>query len=157
MQTNLTISDGPYEYPHSITIGCIDGHEVRGGSDVYEWKCSENGTWFDTKTKLLGKVPSCARKIERFIILLLTTIHFCILAKNCKEPAATKDCTSSGTYYQYSGVINYTRPYGYCIDGSNKITCNSDGEWSGPPPTCRSKKILVLNPSYCICIAASVI
>ncbi|XP_062498785.1 sushi, von Willebrand factor type A, EGF and pentraxin domain-containing protein 1-like [Corticium candelabrum] len=115
-QNNRTILGKLYEYPHSITIGCDDGHELRGGSSV--WNCSDRGTWIDTITKTSGDLPSCE-------------------PRDCNKPNVSENCGLNGTYYKYPGVVNFTRLHGYCVDGATSITCKSDGKWSSQSPSCK--------------------
>ncbi|XP_062499148.1 sushi, von Willebrand factor type A, EGF and pentraxin domain-containing protein 1-like [Corticium candelabrum] len=117
-QNKRTILGEVYEYSHSITIVCDDGHELRGGSSV--WNCSEQGTWIDTMTEKSGELPSC----ERFF---------------CDHMPVLKNGRVQGN----TNKVIFSCFYGYRLKNAGSAYCWEKNTWrylNNQPPTCQVMK-----------------
>ena len=77
--------------------------------------------------------PKLSHLIQQNHLILLSVV-------DCESPGMIIDGTefeNNGTTYDSS--ITYECNLGYNMMGSDTITCQSSGQWSGPIPTCYSK------------------
>ena len=59
-------------------------------------------------------------------------------AINCGDPGTPTNGQRSLSSTTYNSVVTYTCDVGYTLQGSNSRTCQSDGQWSGSVPQCKS-------------------
>ena len=71
----------------------------------------------------------------------------CILspAVNCGNPGTPSNGRRTGSSTTYNSVVTYTCNTGYTRQGSNRRTCQSNGQWSGAAPRCNRKLFLYLH------------
>ena len=62
---------------------------------------------------------------------------------HCGDPGTPTNGQRSLSSATYNSVVTYTCDVGYTLQGSNSRTCQSDGQWSGSVPQCRSEFYLV--------------
>ena len=58
---------------------------------------------------------------------------------DCGDPGTPTNGQRSLSSTTYNSVVTYTCGVGYTLQGSNSRTCQSDGQWSGSVPQCRSE------------------
>ena len=72
-----------------------------------------------------------------FLIILF---HVLSPAVNCGDPGTPRNGRRTGSSTTYNSVVTYTCNTGYTLtQGSNRRTCQSNGQWSGTAPRCNSK------------------
>ena len=56
----------------------------------------------------------------------------------CPDPARLLNGQQSPAFgpYNCNAVLTYTCNSGYTLQGNNRITCGTSGQWSSPIPTC---------------------
>lgn len=94
-------------YGSVATYSCPTGFGAVPGSTR---SCQADGTWSE-------KEPSC-------------------VPADCPSLAAPTGGTVSAPKLTYAAVATYACATGYSISGSASRTCQTDGTWSGTPPTC---------------------
>ncbi|XP_078687075.1 uncharacterized protein LOC144919463 isoform X5 [Branchiostoma floridae x Branchiostoma belcheri] len=99
---------GPYSYQDVVTFSCNTGYRRNGATSV---TCRADGTWSSS-------VPTC----ELGQCLTLTPPTNGAL----NPPGATN----------YQDVVTFTCNSGYVLNGAASVTCQADGTWSNPVPTC---------------------
>ncbi|XP_078610838.1 P-selectin-like [Branchiostoma floridae x Branchiostoma japonicum] len=113
--TNGTLSPpGPaYSYPTQVTITCNSGYQLNGVSPV---TCQANGQWSNP-------VPTCT-------------------PRQCPGLTAPTNgaLSPSGSAYSYPTQVTVTCNSGYQLNGASSVTCQADGTWSDPVPTCTPPK-----------------
>ena len=65
-------------------------------------------------------------------------------AVNCGDPGTPSNGRRTGSSTTYNSVVTYTCNTGYTRQGSNRRTCQSNGQWSGSLPQCNRKFCVVL-------------
>ncbi|XP_078578152.1 P-selectin-like [Branchiostoma floridae x Branchiostoma japonicum] len=100
---------GPYVYQNQVTVSCNSGYQLNGVSPL---TCHADGTWSNN-------VPTCERS-------------------QCPDLTAptngARTPSTGGNFYQ--GTITFTCNSGYVRNGAETSTCQADGTWSNPVPTC---------------------
>ena len=64
--TQVVPATGPYKYPTSVTVTCMSGFNLYGGSESYTIDCLADGTW--------SRNESCIRKqkiIYKYVVVIL--------------------------------------------------------------------------------------
>ena len=59
-----------------------------------------------------------------------------ISAINCGDPGSPMNGQRSLPSKAYNSVVTYTCDVGYTLQGSDRRTCQSNGQWSGSVPQC---------------------
>ncbi|KAI8485001.1 hypothetical protein Bbelb_372470 [Branchiostoma belcheri] len=109
---------GAVSYPNGVTFTCNPGYTLDG---VATPTCQADGTWF-------SPVPTCTRV-------------------QCPARAAPANGAVSPTgAVSYPNSVTFTCNSGYVRTGAASATCQADGTWSDPVPTC--------NPVQCSARAA---
>ena len=57
----------------------------------------------------------------------------------CKEPENDDHVLYETTSLQIGGILKYTCPKGYKLEGNRTRKCTNLGSWSGKKPTCNCK------------------
>ncbi|XP_019620809.1 PREDICTED: P-selectin-like [Branchiostoma belcheri] len=98
-------------YPTVVQFTCDTGYNRVGAGSI---ACQADGTWSDS-------APTCT------------------LAQ-CPVLRAPTDGTMTGSY-SYQDVVEFTCDPGYALSGSAAaaVTCQADGTWTAPAPTCTVK------------------
>ncbi|XP_062499156.1 sushi, von Willebrand factor type A, EGF and pentraxin domain-containing protein 1-like, partial [Corticium candelabrum] len=143
---NGTIIGDAFFFPETINLTCNEGHELIGGTSVF--KCNEKGNWVEvkmprqeTKNAVRVRIGNQRRYInkckENQMHVRKTNkganLHFpTCKPKNCNIPKLKPHCNRIGIYFQYKGVVEYGRDYGYCIVGPNKTQSRSCSDPNNP-------------------------
>ena len=77
-----------------------------------------------------------------FYLLFYYTTLFPVV--NCGNPGTPSNGRRTGSSTTYNSVVTYTCNTGYTLQGSNRRTCQSNGQWSGSLPRCNRKFCFVL-------------
>ncbi|XP_078682391.1 P-selectin-like [Branchiostoma floridae x Branchiostoma belcheri] len=103
---------GAVSYPNGVTFTCNSGY-VRNGAATPT--CQADGTWSDP-------VPTCNRV-------------------QCPGRAAPANgaLTSTGMVFYPNGVV-FSCNSGFTLNGQATLTCQADGTWSHPVPTCSPRQ-----------------
>ena len=105
---NGTVRGDRFIFNSFLNFTCSHGYNLFGPSSV---RCQVNGTWTDDP-------PRCD---------MIT----------CNSPGMSTGTTSQGTLMVYHSSIHYQCLQGYQkASGSDVITCQSSGNWSGSPLQC---------------------
>ncbi|XP_078660161.1 uncharacterized protein LOC144904888 [Branchiostoma floridae x Branchiostoma belcheri] len=106
--TNGAVSPtGAVSYPNSVTFTCNSGYELDGAAAA---TCQADGTWSNP-------VPTC------------TPVQ-------CQTLTAPTNGALSTTATSYQTVVTFSCNSGYQLNGAAAATCQADGTWSNPVPTC---------------------
>ncbi|XP_019619436.1 PREDICTED: sushi, von Willebrand factor type A, EGF and pentraxin domain-containing protein 1-like [Branchiostoma belcheri] len=107
--TNGALSPlGPYAYPDGVTFTCNSGYQLNGATDA---TCEADGTWSNS-------VPTCE-------------------PVQCPaRTAPTNGAVSPTGAVSYPNGVTFTCNSGYVLNGAAAATCQADGTWSIPVPTC---------------------
>ncbi|XP_078692043.1 uncharacterized protein LOC144922256 [Branchiostoma floridae x Branchiostoma belcheri] len=99
---------GAVSYPNSVTFTCNTGYVLTGAATA---TCQADGTWSNP-------APTC------------TPVQ-------CPARAAPANGAVSPTgAVSYPNGITFTCNTGYVLTGAAAATCQADGTWSNPAPTC---------------------
>ncbi|XP_078666466.1 uncharacterized protein LOC144908605 isoform X2 [Branchiostoma floridae x Branchiostoma belcheri] len=99
---------GAVSYPNSVTFTCNQGYVLNGTADT---TCQTDGTWSNP-------VPTCP-------------------PVQCPTRAAPANGAVSPTgAVSYPNGVTFTCNPGYTLNGAATPTCQADGTWSNPVPTC---------------------
>ena len=60
-------------------------------------------------------------------------------AVDCGDPGTPTNGRRTLFSTTYNSVVTYTCDVGYTLEGSNSITCQSNGQWSGSVPQCQGR------------------
>ncbi|KAI8510762.1 hypothetical protein Bbelb_116780 [Branchiostoma belcheri] len=103
---------GAVSYPNGVTFTCNSGYVRNGAASA---TCQADGTWSD-------HVPTCNHV-------------------QCPGRAAPANgaLTSTGMVFYPNGVV-FSCNSGFTLNGQATPTCQADGTWSHPVPTCSRKK-----------------
>ena len=75
-------------------------------------------------------------------LLDLKCFFLLFLGQRCLEsrnaPNNGRKSANEKGYYEFEDVISFNCFPGYNLIGENSTTCQSDGTWSAPTPTCQS-------------------
>ncbi|CAH1274042.1 BMP1 [Branchiostoma lanceolatum] len=102
---------GPHSYPTQVTFSCNTGYVLNGPSDS---TCQANGTWTS---------PASTSICTRVQCPLLTA------------PINGAQTPPTGANF-YQDRVTFTCDAGYARNGSSDTTCQADGTWTNPVPTC---------------------
>jgi hypothetical protein len=91
----------------TANYSCQTGYVLSGAASR---TCQADGTWS-------GTTPACTQI-------------------DCYQPAGILNGRVNATYTIWGSIASYTCDSGYSMTGSFTRTCQSDGTWSGTPPTC---------------------
>ena len=81
---------------------------------------------------LLGSVSlSYHSPVQSIVIVSSLAIH-------CSDPGTPTNGQRSLSSTTYNSVVTYTCDVGYTLQGANSRTCQSNGQWSGSVPQCKS-------------------
>ena len=100
--------------------------------------------WYPKMRKLLpASKPT-------YLHIFLTTLF---PAVDCGNPGTPPNGRRTGSSTTYNSVVTYTCNTGSTLQGSNRRTCQSNGQWSGSLPRCNRKFCFVLYivSIYCLC------
>ncbi|XP_078588481.1 uncharacterized protein LOC144869249 [Branchiostoma floridae x Branchiostoma japonicum] len=101
-------STGATSYQDRVTFTCNTGYVLSGAAVT---TCQYNGTWSNA-------VPTCT-------------------PRQCRSlTAPTNGALNSTGANSYQDVVTFTCNTGYQLNGVSSVTCQADGRWSGPVPTC---------------------
>ncbi|XP_078580864.1 uncharacterized protein LOC144864548 [Branchiostoma floridae x Branchiostoma japonicum] len=98
---------GSNAYRSVVTFNCLPGYELQGDTDSLT--CQADRTWS-------GPVPACVEV-------------------KCPAQAAPSNGAKIGGN-SYNDVVNFMCVSGYHLVGSSSATCQGDGTWTAPTPTC---------------------
>ncbi|XP_019614808.1 PREDICTED: CUB and sushi domain-containing protein 1-like [Branchiostoma belcheri] len=102
---------GAVSYPNGVTFTCNLGYVLNGAAAA---TCQADGTWSNP-------VPACTRK----------------MSVECPARAAPANGAVSPTgAVSYPNGVTFTCNSGYVLTGAAAATCQADGTWSNPAPTC---------------------
>ncbi|XP_019617396.1 PREDICTED: sushi, von Willebrand factor type A, EGF and pentraxin domain-containing protein 1-like [Branchiostoma belcheri] len=108
---------GAVSYPNGATFTCNSGYTLGG---VATPTCRADGTWSHP-------VPTCTQV-------------------QCPPLTAPANGALSTTARNYNTVVTFTCNTGYNRNGATSATCQADGTWSNPVPTCRDINDCIPNP-----------
>ena len=117
------------------TYSCTNGYHVVGNTSR---ACQSDRQWS-------GNAPTCERKCMVFCNAYYTAFYAVLplllsLAVDCgplSDPINGHVTTPNGTTLGFQA--NYNCNEGFFISGSPIRSCEANGVWSGPEPTCMSK------------------
>ncbi|CAH1270695.1 ZAN [Branchiostoma lanceolatum] len=99
---------GPHAYPDTVSFTCDTGYQLDGASSV---TCKADGSWTDPE-------PTC-------------------IAIPCPDVTAPANgALSPPVPYAYPDTVSFTCDTGYVLNGASSVTCQADGSWTDPEPTC---------------------
>ncbi|XP_078692084.1 sushi, von Willebrand factor type A, EGF and pentraxin domain-containing protein 1-like [Branchiostoma floridae x Branchiostoma belcheri] len=101
---------GPISYTNGVTFTCNSGYVLNGQATP---TCQADGTWSHP-------VPVCTP----------------IIAIQCPALTAPANGAASTTATSYLTMITFICYPGYVLNGASVTTCQADGTWSSPVPTC---------------------
>ncbi|XP_019627140.1 PREDICTED: CUB and sushi domain-containing protein 3-like, partial [Branchiostoma belcheri] len=114
-QANGAVSPtGTVPYPNGVTFTCNTGYTLNG---VTAPTCQADGTWS-------SPVPTCTRK---------TTVQCSALT------APANGAVSPTGAVSYPNGVTFTCNPGYTLNGVATPTCQADGTWNSPVPTCQTR------------------
>ncbi|XP_035664576.1 sushi, von Willebrand factor type A, EGF and pentraxin domain-containing protein 1-like [Branchiostoma floridae] len=99
---------GPYVYQNQVTVTCNLGYDLDGVSPV---TCQADGTWSNP-------VGTCRRRCP---------------ALTAPTNGVRTPSTGSNSF---GNTVTFTCNTGYVRNGAAAVTCQADGTWSNPVPTC---------------------
>ncbi|XP_035669072.1 P-selectin-like [Branchiostoma floridae] len=107
--TNGALSPAaPHNYPATVTFSCNAGYV---GNGAVTTTCQADGTWSNP-------VPTCT-------------------PRPCQALTAPTDgALSPAAPHNYPVTVTFTCNAGYVRNGAQTTTCQADGSWSNPTPTC---------------------
>ncbi|XP_078667428.1 sushi, von Willebrand factor type A, EGF and pentraxin domain-containing protein 1-like [Branchiostoma floridae x Branchiostoma belcheri] len=105
--TNGALSTTTTSYQTVVTFTCYTGYVLNGTTNT---TCQANGTWSNP-------IPTCT-------------------PMQCETLAVPTNGALSTTATSYQTVVNFTCNTGYVLNGTTNTTCQADGTWSNPVPTC---------------------
>ncbi|XP_019630654.1 PREDICTED: sushi, von Willebrand factor type A, EGF and pentraxin domain-containing protein 1-like, partial [Branchiostoma belcheri] len=106
--TNGALSPtGLVSYPNSVTFTCNTGYQLNGFSAA---TCQADGTWSNP-------VPTCTQN-------------------QCPTLTVPTNGALSTTSTSYQTVVTFICHTGYVLNGDSNTTCQADGTWTNPVPTC---------------------
>ncbi|XP_035669061.1 E-selectin-like [Branchiostoma floridae] len=110
--TNGALSPAaPHNYPATVTFSCNAGHVVNGAETT---KCQTDGSWS-------SPVPTCTQTPGQCSVLSAPT-------NGARTPP-----TGSNSF---GNTITFICNSGHVLNGATTATCQTDGTWSSPVPTC---------------------
>ena len=62
------------------------------------------------------------------------------IAITCGHPGNPAHGLTNGSEFNLNDVVNFTCNPGYLLQGASRAQCRSNGQWSGPLPTCRGRR-----------------
>ncbi|KAI8498131.1 hypothetical protein Bbelb_240750 [Branchiostoma belcheri] len=98
---------GAVSYPNGVTFTCNPGYVLNGAAAA---TCQADGTWSDI-------VPTCTEN-------------------QCPTLTVPTNGALSTTLTSYQTVVTFICHTGYVLNGDSNTTCQADGTWSNPVPTC---------------------
>ncbi|CAH1274043.1 CSMD3 [Branchiostoma lanceolatum] len=104
-------------YQDTVTFTCNTGYVRNGTLDMI---CQADGTWSDP-------VPTCTPR----------------QCPSLTAPANGARTPPTGANF-YQDSVRFTCNTGYERNGTNNTTCQADGTWSDPVPTCTPRQCLAL-------------
>ncbi|CAH1243596.1 CR1 [Branchiostoma lanceolatum] len=100
-------SGGSYIFGSNVTYTCDVGYKLTGTGNA---TCQEDRTWSHP-------LPKC-------------------VIVSCVVPDPITNGGVVGSEYTYGSTIQYQCEEGYLLQGGSKRTCQEDGMWNVPPPSC---------------------
>ncbi|XP_019617399.1 PREDICTED: E-selectin-like [Branchiostoma belcheri] len=97
-------------YQTVVNFTCNPGYVLNGTNNT---TCQADGTWSNL-------VPTCR-------------------VRQCPTLTAPANGALSTTATSYQTVVNFTCNPGYVLSGTTNTTCQADGTWRNPVPTCRGE------------------
>ena len=150
----------------NVEFFCDDGYVLNGDAVA---ECQEDGSWSSRTPRCEGERGTVLlwliqNKINSWHILPNTHSSFlernttnardlqvCGFEKKRDFPVSTAvECSpvgsvpngySNGGIYSYPQSVNFGCFPGFQLQGLDEITCQQNGQWSGPLPTCIGKKL----------------
>ncbi|XP_066271289.1 sushi, von Willebrand factor type A, EGF and pentraxin domain-containing protein 1-like [Branchiostoma lanceolatum] len=104
-----TPTTGGRSFQNVITFTCDTGYVLNGAASV---TCQADTTW-------TAPVPTCARRQCQALL----------------APANGARTPLTGSNF-YQNVITFTCDTGYVLNGAASVTCQANGLWTAPTPTC---------------------
>ncbi|XP_078667358.1 uncharacterized protein LOC144909170 [Branchiostoma floridae x Branchiostoma belcheri] len=108
---NGALSTTATSYQTVVNFTCNPGYVLNGTTNT---TCQADGTWRNL-------VPTCR-------------------VRQCPTLTAPANGALSTTATSYQTVVNFTCNLGYVLNRTTNTTCQADGTWSNPIPTCRVKQ-----------------
>ena len=121
-------------------------------------KCQADGNWNGTEPECKGNFQiTCSMErlihcishldihvvLKRVILSLVQNLPS-ISASSCGDPGIPKNGAKDGSVYYYPKNVTYSCYTGYTLKGQKSISCQSNGQWSSPKPTCEGISIKTL-------------
>ncbi|XP_035270301.1 E-selectin isoform X3 [Anguilla anguilla] len=105
----------------SCSFSCEEGFDLQGAESV---QCSQTGEWSaDPPTCTVVTCPSLEKPIDGNMVCSYISDEF-------SYP------------YSYGSNCNFTCDEGFELQGSETLTCNIHGNWTGEVPTCQAGPLL---------------
>ncbi|MGH0157663.1 UNVERIFIED_CONTAM: hypothetical protein FKN15_053815 [Acipenser sinensis] len=115
---------GDYRYNSSCEMGCEEGFIMRG-SDILQ--CNASGLWTEP-------LPIC-QVVECPPLPISSAVEM-----NCSHPIG---------YFSFLSSCYFNCAEGSKLNGTNRLHCTSDGQWTGTVPSCAAVKCEALSiPSH---------
>ncbi|XP_032884022.1 P-selectin-like [Amblyraja radiata] len=108
---NCTHPIGNFSYSSTCGFGCAKGFVLQG-SDVL--KCESSGQW-------TADTPSCKA------VTCQTLTHTTKGAMNCSHPFGN---------FSYSSTCDFSCMEGFALNGSERLQCQDNGQWTAQTPNC---------------------
>ncbi|CAH1252780.1 CSMD3 [Branchiostoma lanceolatum] len=112
---NGVLSTTTRTYQTQVTTTCNSGYVRNGAATI---TCQANGQWSDT-------VPTCTR----------------IQCQELTAPTNGAQTPPTGAT-SYQDIVTFSCDSGYVRNGNFDTTCQADGTWSNPVPTCTPRQCL---------------
>lgn len=84
-----------------------------------------------------------------YVLLILLSKSFCLiselifclllLAVSCGPPPEVPHAVTMSSGQTYQSIVSYMCHPGLSLIGSQNLTCQADGKWSLPTPSCECK------------------
>ncbi|ETE65262.1 P-selectin, partial [Ophiophagus hannah] len=62
-----------------------------------------------------------------------------------------KNCSHPWGHFSYSSACHFYCTEGFLLNGTSKIQCQPDGQWSTEMPVCQGRMVLCVQPKSCAC------
>ena len=114
------------------------------GYKLRRYQCMQNSTTSSNRSQSNNRngyeIPTDVKAATRFQTCLSPHFRTTLFAAvNCGNPGTPSNGRRTGSSTTYNSVVRYTCNTGYTWQGSNRRTCQFNGQWSGSLLRCNRK------------------